>query len=739
VDRTDLDTPPDGAPEPDEDAPEPEAERSPGRRREEEAPRVGRRMPLWMALRYRLRRPVFVLLFIALIAGIPRFWTLGDPGTNDNGERVYVFDEVYYAKDGCLFAGYDYKRCDLANPVEQSWVHPPLGKWIIAGGIRLASLLHLGGGKPDAGVSPLGARLSAAVFGTASVVVVAGIALLLFESLLWCFVVGLLTATESLNFVQSRVALLDIFVAFWVVLGFLFLLLDRRWIDRFTRRRAAEREERIAAQLSHGPGAMAISEPPRPVPDEADTTTTTTTTTAATNATGPEAGNPEADDTWAGDPDGPNPPPLRRPRRAPAPLWRPWRFAAGLAFGAAFATKWNGFTALLCGAFLMVVWEVSRRREPGGMTVTETWLRVAAGVLIVIDGFAFGGAVAGKWSDVPALALLLLVVVPAVAIRRYRYPPPQPPGPFGSFLATLTAVALAGEGLALGAWWGGEWPVAIPGGGFVVMLVALALSESERSRREHRRNPFAETVRWEAFTLLLAMAVLPLAVYYLSYQGHITTDQTAFPRNRYHPGFGLVAPAKLLDLTGQIANFHEHLYAKNKYEDPKTHTTTFTPAHPYESRPWQWIYLGRPVSYYFVGPGAEILGIGNPIIFWFAFLTIPWLAWFTWRRRDWRAGFVLAAILFQWIPWFIPPALNKVQFLFYFTPVTGFLCLAAAYTLRDLSAIRIMGSRSRPFLPVAVGYVVVAVAAFWFFFPILTGYPLSGGAWHARMWLPSWI
>ena len=52
---------------------------------------------------------------------------------------------------------------------------------------------------------------------------------------------------------------------------------------------------------------------------------------------------------------------------------------------------------------------------------------------------------------------------------------------------------------------------------------------------------------------------------------------------------------------------------------------------------------------------------------------------------------------------------------------------------------RVAGSRSRPFLPVAVGLVVASVGLFVFFWPVLTAYPLSHTAWSARMWFRSWI
>src|SRR5919201_40418 len=114
------------------------------------------------------------------MAGFPRFWALGNPGFDKSGKRVYVFDETYYAKDACLYAGMPFKQCGLSSNGEQSWVHPPLGKWIIAAGVKLF------------GNSPLGSRLPSAIFGTATVVLIALMALLLFRSVVWSYVAGML-------------------------------------------------------------------------------------------------------------------------------------------------------------------------------------------------------------------------------------------------------------------------------------------------------------------------------------------------------------------------------------------------------------------------------------------------------------------------------------------------------------------------------------------------------------------
>jgi dolichyl-phosphate-mannose-protein mannosyltransferase len=643
-------------------------------------------------------RPLVAVVLIGILAAVPRFWALGDPGMDKGGKRVYVFDETYYAKDACLYAGIPFKKCGLTSDGEQSWVHPPLGKWIIAAGVKLV------------GNTPLGSRLPSAVFGTATVVLIALIALLLFESVLWCYVTGVLAASEALLVVQSRVTLLDIFLAFWVVLGFLFVVLDRRFISRLTQ--ARERAEAQERSLSVGPGAMARSEPTtHPLPLTAD----------------------EAE-------------PQVRPgfghrRGVPSPLWRPWRFAAGLAFGAAVATKWNGIPALLGALFVMGAWEVTRRQRPGDMSLLALAGRASLGLILLVDGFAFGGALTGSWSTVPGITVLLLLVIPGLWLYGQLAKPTVSRGLGGVLTAAMLVLATFAEGFAIGSAAGGTWPpvLALVGAPLLLMLVALAARSLRRPER--LPNTVAEAVRQEGFTLVVAMVLLPLVVYVGSYSGKI--DPNTYPQ--YHPGLGLnFSPSALADLwhmQGDIAHFHEHLYA---YDPNKPDHK----AHPYQSRPWTWSYLGRPVAYYYETTHtdspqerrSEILGVGNPAIFWVGYIVVPWLLWALWKRRSWVVAFILVALLSQYLFWFIPRvSLEKVQFLFYATPIVPFLILGIVYVLRDLSRIRIQGSTSRPFMPVVVGYVVVAVAVFWWLWPVLSAFPLSKAAWQARMWFPGWI
>ena len=85
----------------------------------------------------RFNRPVVAVLAVGLIAGYLRFMHLAYP-------EHRVFDEYYYTKSACILLGYSDQRCDINSADERfwrenewdtgAWVHPPLGKWMIAAG-----------------------------------------------------------------------------------------------------------------------------------------------------------------------------------------------------------------------------------------------------------------------------------------------------------------------------------------------------------------------------------------------------------------------------------------------------------------------------------------------------------------------------------------------------------------------------------------------------------------------------
>ena len=268
-------------------------------------------------------------LLVALFAGVLRLWDLGRP-------REVIFDETYYAKDAWSLWQYGYEatwdekanEALLADPprtllddTASYVVHPPVGKWTIGFGEWLGRPLSalgdtLGldwlGWEP---LSPFGWRISVAVLGTLSVLMVCRIGRRLFRSTALGCLAGLLLAVDGLHLVMSRTALLDMVVMFWLLAAFGCLLVDRD-----------HARARLAAALPYDP---------------------------LTGVTRPDAAVGSR-----------------------LPLgWRPWRLAAGVCLGLACATKWNGAYVLAAFGVMTVLWDVGARRTAGARSAYRAVLR----------------------------------------------------------------------------------------------------------------------------------------------------------------------------------------------------------------------------------------------------------------------------------------------------------------------------------------------------------------------------
>jgi dolichyl-phosphate-mannose--protein O-mannosyl transferase len=230
--------------------------------------------------------------------------------------------------------------------------------------------------------------------------------------------------------------------------------------------------------------------------------------------------------------------------------------------------------------------------------------------------------------------------------------------------------------------------------------------------------------------MTLAFVILPAAVYMATWIPWF-----------HHFGWSLKAW-----WDNQVATWDYHKSLKAVEYDTKT--KTYTPTHPYYSRPWSWLLMVRPVNMYVSYPtgGVEqILGVGNAAVFWGAFWALPFAAYAWKRMRDWRAGFVLITSLTLYLPWFL---VSRPQFFFYVLPMTPFIVLADTYTLRWLSDAtwivhdplsgETIESRRHPYRPVVWGYCVLATALFWWFYPIWTGRFLTLSGRTLRLWLRRW-
>ena len=175
---------------------------------------------------------------VTLLAAFLRLWNLDYP-------KAFLFDETYYAKDAWSLVhhgyvtGYVSNANDkiLAGDLHGLWtsnpsmvVHPEVGKYLIG----LAELV--------AGMTPFGWRLASAVVGSLMVMVMIRLTRRITGSTLLGLVAGLLMCFDGLQLVLSRLALLDIFVAFFTLCAVSCLVADRDWF-----------RARLAAAAESGP------------------------------------------------------------------------------------------------------------------------------------------------------------------------------------------------------------------------------------------------------------------------------------------------------------------------------------------------------------------------------------------------------------------------------------------------------------------------------------------------------
>jgi dolichyl-phosphate-mannose--protein O-mannosyl transferase len=176
-------------------------------------------------------RAWLITAFLALLGGLVRFQNLGFP--TDNGTPV--FDEKHYVPQA-----WEILRNGGVedNPAYELTVHPPLGKQMIAVGEWLF------------GYTGWGWRFTAALCGSLMILLIVRIARRLTRSTLLGAIAGVLLIADGVSHVQSRMGMLDIFLAFFVLIAFCCVLLDR---DQVRNRLAIATAEGWATESRYGP------------------------------------------------------------------------------------------------------------------------------------------------------------------------------------------------------------------------------------------------------------------------------------------------------------------------------------------------------------------------------------------------------------------------------------------------------------------------------------------------------
>ena len=256
--------------------------------------------------------------------------------------------------------------------------------------------------------------------------------------------------------------------------------------------------------------------------------------------------------------------------------------------------------------------------------------------------------------------------------------------------------------------------------------------------RSYVRGALVRDGKW----LPLTFGVIPLVTYIATWSGWFATS-TGYDRN-YAQLNGVNTP--IISPLYSLLEYHKEMYQ---------FMSTLSLRHPYESQPWDWLVITRPVAFFWqsytnaagthqaksgtTGPRVqEVLAIGSPIIWW---VSIPALIfclgwWLT--RRDWRAGAAVLCFLAGWATWL--PFPSRTKFFYYALEFEPFVIICIVLCLGLIIGPVTAGLwRRRIGASIAGAYVLGALWMFWYFYPILAGQVIPYSDWLSHMWYSGWI
>lgn len=302
-------------------------------------------------------------------------------------------------------------------------------------------------------------------------------------------------------------------------------------------------------------------------------------------------------------------------------------------------------------------------------------------------------------------------------------------------------------GLAFATKWNGLYVLAA----FGLMTV---LWDVGARRTAGAARPYMAVLRRDLTPAFLSTVPVAIVTYIVSWTGWIVTDKGYYRNWAATEGKGSSwswLPDWLRSLwhyENQVYDFHVGL----------------TSGHTYESNPWSWLVLGRPVSYFYEEQAgckesstgkcaAEVLAIGTPLLWWLACFALAYVVWRWLFRRDWRAGAIACGVAAGWVPWFFYQ--ERTIFLFYAVVFVPFLCLAVTMLLGaivgpaagtgaradlGLTSKDPTGERRRTLGAIAAGVLVLLIIwNFIYFWPLYTGTSIPEDLWRDRMWLDTWV
>ena len=337
----------------------------------------------------------------------------------------------------------------------------------------------------------------------------------------------------------------------------------------------------------------------------------------------------------------------------------------------------------------------------------STVLGCAAGLLMALDGLQL---VLSRVALLDIFLLLFVLAAFACLVRDRDGRAGRPPWTVPWW--RLAAAVMAGCALAVK--WSAVWYLL----GFVVLIVGW---QAGARRSAGVARPWRTALREERVWVALS-GLTVVAVYLASWTGWFATG-AGWDRHWLATQGRTEQP-----VLGALLNlWHYHREALHFHD-------TLSVPHRYQSWPWQWLLLDRPVLFQWSCPDpctvtsntSEVLLLGTPLLWWSFLPALAGLVWLGVRLRDWRAWAIGCGVLAGIVPWFPFELSHRTMFYSYVAPAEPFLILAVVYVLGALPRARVLW---------AGGYVLAVALTFAYFYPVYVSETLSYSQWWARMWL----
>lgn len=204
---------------------------------------------------------------------------------------------------------------------------------------------------------------------------------------------------------------------------------------------------------------------------------------------------------------------------------------------------------------------------------------------------------------------------------------------------------------------------------------------------------------------LIGFVVIPLVIYILSY--------VLFPNVEMYKNNGIKG---IIDQIKEMYGFHSNLADR----------------HVFESAWYKWPAMIKPVWYYvgYYGGNVKstIVGIGNPIIWWFGILAAIYTLIRTIIKRESENFFIIVFMLCTFVPYIF---IGRAMFMYHYFPTLPFVMLAIVSFIKWITE----KMKSNSFY---IFYVALVIVIFFVFYPVVSGMLTTEDYISALKWLSSW-